>query len=53
MIKYVWRFTSMTALTALRNKFKFDPNSPWYFYRSVLWWSFIVSACITIPFIIV
>ena len=43
----------MSALDALRNKFKFDKESPWYFYRKVLWWSFIVSACITIPFIIV
>lgn len=43
----------MSALDALRNKFKFDPNSPWHFYRKVLWWSFIVSACITVPFVIV
>ena len=43
----------MTAVTALRNKFKFDPNSPWFFYRKVLLWSFIVSACITVPFVIV
>ncbi len=43
----------MSAVDALRNKFRFDKDSPWYFYRKVLWWSFIVSACITIPFIIV
>ena len=43
----------MSALTALRNKFKFDPESPWYFYRKVVWWSFIVSVCITVPFVIV
>ena len=43
----------MSALDALRNKFKFDPESPWYFYRKVIWWSFIVSVCITVPFVIV
>lgn len=43
----------MTALNALKNKFKFDPMSPWHFYRKVLWWSFVVSACITVPFVIV
>ncbi len=43
----------MSALNALRNKFKFDPESPWYFYRKVIWWSFIVSLCITVPFVIV
>ncbi len=43
----------MSALNALRNKFKFDRESPWYFYRKVLWWSFIVSVCITVPFVIV
>jgi len=43
----------MSALDALRNKFKFDKDSPWHFYRKVLLWSFVVSSCITIPFIIV
>ncbi|MBO5869198.1 MAG: YfhO family protein [Clostridia bacterium] len=43
----------MSALDALKNKFKFDKDSPWHFYRKVLWWSFIISACITIPFVIV
>ncbi len=43
----------MSALDALRNKFRFDPKSPWYFYRKVIWWSFIVSVCITVPFVIV
>ncbi|MBE6691991.1 MAG: hypothetical protein E7586_01490 [Ruminococcaceae bacterium] len=43
----------MDAIRILRNKFKFDKESPWYFYRKVLLWSFVVSACITIPFIIV
>ena len=43
----------MSALDALRNKFRFDRESPWYFYRKVIWWSFIVSVCITVPFVIV
>ena len=43
----------MTAINAIRNKFKFDPESPFHFYRMVLLWSFVVSGCITIPFIIV
>ncbi|MBR5779298.1 MAG: YfhO family protein [Clostridia bacterium] len=43
----------MSASNALRNKFKFDRESPWYFYRKVIWWSFIVSVCITVPFVIV
>ncbi len=43
----------MSALDVLKSKFRFDKDSPWYFYRKVLWWSFIVSTCITIPFIIV
>ncbi len=43
----------MTALNALKTKFKFDPQSPWYFYRKILWWSFVISAGITIPFILV
>lgn len=42
----------MTITKALKSKFKFDPESPWYFYRTVLLWSFIVSACITVPFVI-
>ncbi len=43
----------MDAINILKNKFKFDKESPWYFYRKVLLWSFVVSACITIPFILV
>jgi hypothetical protein len=43
----------MTAIEMIRSKFKFDKNSPWHFYRKVLLWSFILSACITIPFILV
>ena len=43
----------MSALDALRNKFRFDRESPWYFYRKVAWWSFIVAVCITAPFVIV
>ena len=43
----------MSASNALRNKFKFDRESPWYFYRKVMLWSFIVSVCITVPFVIV
>ncbi len=39
-------------MSALREKFKFDKNSPWHFYRAVLLYSLIVSACITLPFII-
>ncbi len=42
----------MTALDTLRNKFRFDKESPWHFYRMVLLWSFIISACITLPFIL-
>ncbi len=42
----------MTALDTLRNKFRFDKESPWHFYRMVLLWSFVVSACITLPFIL-
>ncbi len=42
----------MTALETLRGKFKFDKDSPWHYYRLVLLASFVVSACITIPFII-
>ncbi len=43
----------MSFLGALRNTFKFDRESPWYFYRKVILWSFVVSACITVPFVIV
>lgn len=43
----------MTAAQALRNKFKFDPESPWHFYRKVILWSLVVSSLITIPFILV
>ncbi len=43
----------MTAIEMIRSKFKFDKNSPWHFYRKVLLWSFVLSACITIPFILV
>ncbi len=43
----------MTAIEMIRSRFKFDKNSPWHFYRKVLLWSFILSACITIPFILV
>ncbi len=42
----------MTALDALRNKFKFDKESPFHFYRMVLLWSFVVSGCITLPFVL-
>ncbi len=43
----------MSATEMIRSRFKFDKNSPWHFYRKVLLWSFVLSACITIPFIIV
>lgn len=43
----------MTASEALKRKFRFDKDSPWHFYRKVLLWSFVISACITIPFILV
>ncbi len=42
----------MDVIKALRNKFKFDKESPWHFYRKVLLWSFIVASCITVPFVI-
>ncbi|MBO5913900.1 MAG: YfhO family protein, partial [Clostridia bacterium] len=42
----------MSVANILKSKFKFDPESPWRFYRLVLLWSFIVSACITVPFVI-
>lgn len=43
----------MSVAQALRNKFRFDRESPFYFYRKVILWSFVVSACITIPFVLV
>ncbi len=43
----------MDAIRILRSKFKFDKESPWHFYRKVLLWSFVISSCITIPFILV
>ncbi|MBR5277911.1 MAG: YfhO family protein [Clostridia bacterium] len=39
-------------LSTLRNYFKFDRNSPWYFYRKVLLWSFVLATAITLPFVI-
>ena len=42
----------MTANNIFKKYFSFDRESPWYFYRKVLLWSFIVSACITVPFVI-
>ncbi len=43
----------MSATEMLRSKFRFDKESPWHFYRMVLLFSFVISFCITIPFIIV
>ncbi len=43
----------MSALDAIRRKFKFDPESPFHYYRKVALWSLIVSGCIMIPFILV
>ena len=43
----------MSVTNALQNKFKFDPKSPWFYYRKVIWWSFVVSLCITAPFVLV
>ncbi len=42
----------MSLIEVTRKYFKFDKESPWYFYRKVTWWSLIISACITLPFII-
>ena len=43
----------MTAAKAPKNKFKLDKESPYYYYRKIILWSFVVSSLITIPFIIV
>lgn len=43
----------MSAIQALKKDMAYDGKSPWSFYRKVLLYSFIVSGCITIPFIIV
>lgn len=50
---YIREVHSLDVLKTIRNKFKFNKESPWYFYKMVLLWSFILSACITIPFVIV
>ena len=50
---YIREVYSLDVLKTIRNKFKFNKESPWYFYKMVLLWSFILSACITIPFVIV
>jgi len=42
----------MSFAKTVRSKFRFDKESPWHFYRMVFIYSFIVSACITLPFII-
>ncbi len=42
----------MTVIQSLRNTFKFDKDSPWYFYRKVAWWSFVVSTCLMLPFVL-
>ncbi len=42
----------MSALETIKSRFKFNEESPWYYYRLVLLVSFVVSACITIPFIL-
>lgn len=42
----------MTFIDALKSKFKFDKESPWHFYRTVVWWSFVISFCITAPFVL-
>ncbi len=42
----------MSALDALKNKFRFDKESPWHFYRQVILWSFAVSFCLTVPFVL-
>ena len=50
---YIREVHPLDVLKTIRNKFKFNKESPWYFYKMVLLWSFILSACITIPFVIV
>ena len=42
----------MSFAETVRSRFRFDKESPWHFYRMVFIYSLIVSACITIPFII-
>jgi len=42
----------LSALETLKSKLRIDKESPWYYYQMVFVISFIVSACITIPFII-
>ncbi len=42
----------MTAVKALQNAFKFDRESPWHFYRKTILWSFVVSVCLMVPFLI-
>ncbi len=41
----------MSAIDVLKSRFKFDRESPWHFYRTVALWSFVVSFCITAPFV--
>ena len=43
----------MSFAAAIRNKFRFDEDSPWHYYRMVFVFSLIISACLTLPFIIV
>ncbi len=42
----------MSAIEILRSKLRFDKESPWHFYRMVITWSFLISFCITAPFVL-